>query len=70
MFLKTNTTHGTPYGYDTHVPLIIMGPGIKAGKFNSATAINDIAQTLAAILDIEPPSGAEGRILSEIFILP
>jgi predicted AlkP superfamily pyrophosphatase or phosphodiesterase len=70
MFLKTTTTHGTPYGYDTHVPLIIMGPGIKAGKFNNTTVINDIAQTLAAILDIEPPSGAEGRILSEIFTLP
>jgi len=70
MFLKMSTTHGTAFGYDTHVPLIFMGPGIKAGRYHQSTRINDIAPTLATILDIEIPSGSEGRILSEIFSVP
>lgn len=61
------TTHGSPFSYDNHVPLIIMGPGIAAGRYHQPVAINDLAPTLAAILDIETPSGSEGRILSEIF---
>lgn len=60
------TTHGSPFGYDTHVPLIFMGAGIKAGRYNASIAINDVAPTLATILGIEIPSGSEGRILSEI----
>jgi hypothetical protein len=70
LFGRTQTTHGDAFGYDTHVPLIFMGPGIKAGKYYATVAINDVAPTLAAILDIETPSGAEGRILSEIFSAP
>jgi hypothetical protein len=67
IFGKLSTTHGTPFGYDTHVPVIFMGPGIKAGNFNGSIAVNDIAPTLATILGIEIPSGSEGRILAEIF---
>jgi arylsulfatase A-like enzyme len=63
----TGTTHGTPFGYDTHVPVIFMGPGIKPGKYYDSIAVNDIAPTLATILSVEIPSGAAGRILSEIF---
>lgn len=61
------TTHGSPFGYDTHVPVIFMGPGINAGRYHSGIVVNDIAPTLATILDIEIPSGSEGKILSEIF---
>jgi predicted AlkP superfamily pyrophosphatase or phosphodiesterase len=64
------TTHGTPFGYDTHVPVIFMGPGIKAGRFHECIAVNDVAPTLATLLGIEIPSGSEGRILSEIFARP
>jgi predicted AlkP superfamily pyrophosphatase or phosphodiesterase len=60
------TTHATPYGYDTHVPLIFYGAGIRAGKHYDAVTINDVAPTLAAILGIETPSGSSGRILAEI----
>lgn len=70
IFGKLNTTHGTGFGYDTHVPVIFMGPGIKAGKYHAGIAVNDIAPTLATILGIEIPIGAEGRILSEIFSAP
>jgi predicted AlkP superfamily pyrophosphatase or phosphodiesterase len=60
------TTHQTPYSYDNHVPLIFYGPGIRRGLRYEAVTINDVAPTLAAILGIEPPSGASGKILAEI----
>ena len=61
------TTHGTPYSYDAHIPLIIMGAGIRPGKYVQNVALNDLAPTLASILDLEPPSGSVGRVLHEIF---
>ncbi|MEO6724695.1 MAG: alkaline phosphatase family protein [Blastocatellia bacterium] len=59
------TTHGTPYSYDTHVPVILYGAGIAAGSYTSAITPADIAPTLAALLTIEPPSNHVGRILAE-----
>lgn len=59
------TTHFSPYNYDTHVPVILMGPGIKAGRYFGNIAVNDIAPTLAQILDVEIPSGSSGRVLAE-----
>jgi hypothetical protein len=70
IFGTTTTTHGAAFGYDTHVPLIFMGPGIRAGNYYAGVAINDVAPTLSAILGVETPSGSEGRILSEIFAAP
>jgi arylsulfatase A-like enzyme len=67
MFAPHGTTHGTTFSYDAHVPVTFMGPGIKAGNFYEAIAVNDIAPTLATILSIEFPSGSVGRVLSEIF---
>ncbi len=67
MFSARGTTHGTTFSYDAHVPVIFMGSGIKAGRYYEPVAVNDIAPTLAAILDIETPSGSVGRILSDIF---
>ncbi|MCU1261756.1 MAG: type phosphodiesterase/nucleotide pyrophosphatase [Bryobacterales bacterium] len=61
------TTHGTTFDYDTHVPVIFMGAGIKPGKYYGSVAVNDIAPTLAAMLNLETPSGSVGRILSEMF---
>jgi predicted AlkP superfamily pyrophosphatase or phosphodiesterase len=59
------TTHGSPYEYDAHIPLILMGPGIAPGSYLSAVALNDLAPTLAALLGVEPPSGSVGRVLTE-----
>ena len=64
MFYASGTTHAAPFGYDTHVPLIFYGPGIRAGAYYQPVTINDVAPTLAAILDVETPSGASGKILS------
>ena len=61
------TTHGTPYSYDTHVPIIFMGAGVVKGTHYEDCSPADIAPTLAAILGITPPSNAEGRVLISAF---
>jgi arylsulfatase A-like enzyme len=58
-------THGTPYSYDTHVPMIIMGKRFVPGRYLQAASPADIAPTLAALLGIQPPSNSTGRILAE-----
>jgi predicted AlkP superfamily pyrophosphatase or phosphodiesterase len=62
----TGTTHASPYSYDNHVPLIFLGPGIRGGVHYEPVKMNDVAPTLAAILQLETPSGSSGRILEEI----
>jgi hypothetical protein len=66
LFEPSGTSHGTPYAYDTHVPLIFLGRGIRQGTYSFPVAINDIAPTLSAILGVEEPSGSAGHILTEI----
>ncbi len=66
LFEATGTSHGTPYYYDNHVPIIFLGSGINARWFTNRVAVNDIAPTLAAILEVEQPSGSIGRVLSEM----
>jgi predicted AlkP superfamily pyrophosphatase or phosphodiesterase len=58
-------THGAPYSYDTHVPLIIMGGGVARGLYRTPATPADIAPTLAALLGVQPPSSAVGRALIE-----
>ena len=62
---ERGTTHGTPYSYDTHIPLVLMGPGIRAGRYDGTVVLNDLAPTLASLLGVEAPSGASGRALAE-----
>jgi predicted AlkP superfamily pyrophosphatase or phosphodiesterase len=63
----TGTTHGSPYAYDTNVPLIVMGkPWIKPGAYPQYAEVIDIAPTLAHLLRLRPPAGAEGRVLAEV----
>ncbi len=67
MYDASGTTHGTPFNYDTHVPVIFMGAGIKAGHYYEKIAVNDIAPTLSAIVGVEQPSGSVGRVLQEMW---
>jgi predicted AlkP superfamily pyrophosphatase or phosphodiesterase len=62
----TGTTHGTPYGYDAHIPLILMGSRIRAGEYSAHVALNDLAPTLATLLGVEIPVGSAGRVLTEV----
>ena len=66
LFDAAGTSHGVPYNYDHHVPVIFLGPGIKPGSYRERIAGNDIAPTLAAILGTTEPSGSIGHVLGEI----
>ena len=67
MFSGQIVTHGSPYTYDTNVPLMIFGRAwVKPGKYPQAAAVADLAPTLSYLLEIRPPSGSEGRVLEEI----
>ena len=56
----TGTTHGAPYNYDTHVPLLWYGAGVVQGESDDFVVIPDIAATIAALLQIQPPSACTG----------
>lgn len=62
----SGTSHGTPYSYDSHIPLIFMGPGIRPGHYVRPVALNDLAPSLATLLNVETPSGSSGRPLYEM----
>ena len=59
----SGTTHGTPYWYDRHVPLVFWGPGIDAGRIREGVATVDIAPTLAKRLGVTTPVELDGRPL-------
>ncbi|MGV3616379.1 MAG: alkaline phosphatase family protein [Fimbriimonas sp.] len=61
----TGTSHGSAFDYDSHVPIIIRGRGIKAGKYTRRVATADIASTLSLILGTEFPTGNIGHPLRE-----
>jgi arylsulfatase A-like enzyme len=61
-------THGSPYSYDTHVPLIIMGRDFASGRYTQAATPADIAPTLAGLLRVQAPSCSVGRVLSEALV--
>jgi len=58
-------THGQPYESDAHVPLLLMGPGVKKGIFAGECTPADIAPTLSAMTGVEFTPGRQGRVLVE-----
>lgn len=61
---NTGTTHGSPYPYDTHVPILLYGPRwVGVGPVQERVEVVDIAPTLSRILKIAPPAQSEGRRL-------
>ncbi len=59
-------SHGTPYSYDTNVPLMIQGNRwIKPGRYGQYAETVDIAPTLAQILNTRVPSASEGKVLTQ-----
>jgi hypothetical protein len=65
---NTPASHSTPFGYDTHVPLVFLGASIRPGRYTQPVTINDVAPTLATLLAVETPAGSVGRALAEIFV--
>lgn len=59
--------HMTGYAYDRTVPLIVVGPNVKAGVYPSAAKVIDLAPTLSFMVGALPPATTTGRVLNEIF---
>jgi predicted AlkP superfamily pyrophosphatase or phosphodiesterase len=64
------TDHGTPYSYDTHVPLAFYGLPFQLGTFRTHCEPVDLAVTLASLLGINAPTHAVGRVLTEAMAVP
>ena len=64
---RTGTAHGTGLNYDTHVPLLFYGKGIKHGQTLKKTEITDIAPTISTLLGISFPNAAIGQPLEFVF---
>jgi predicted AlkP superfamily pyrophosphatase or phosphodiesterase len=59
------STHGSPWSYDTNVPLVLFGDTwINPGKYGDSEVV-DLGRTIAHILNVRPPNGCEGRVLTE-----
>lgn len=66
-YSKKGSTHGSGLNYDTHVPLLFFGAGIKQGETFDKTVIPDIAPTISALLGISFPNGSTGKPLGFVF---
>ncbi|MGR9090695.1 MAG: alkaline phosphatase family protein [Gammaproteobacteria bacterium] len=64
--LTVPSMHGSPWRYDTYVPVIFAGAKLQARKVSRSITPYDIAPTLSARLGMKPPSGATGQPLSEL----
>jgi arylsulfatase A-like enzyme len=61
------TTHGTWYPYDTRVPVLLFGAGVRPGQYDGSATPADIAPTLAKVAGVALPT-ATGRVLEEALI--
>ncbi|MFP4095639.1 MAG: alkaline phosphatase PafA [Cyclobacteriaceae bacterium] len=61
------TSHGTGYNYDTHVPMLFYGWGIRPGSSVKYQSVTDIVPTLSMLLNIALPDGATGQPVEEVF---
>jgi predicted AlkP superfamily pyrophosphatase or phosphodiesterase len=64
--LTVASTHGSPWRYDTFVPVMFAGAGLKPATVSRPITPYDVAPTLANYLGVKPPSGAIGAPLTEI----
>jgi predicted AlkP superfamily pyrophosphatase or phosphodiesterase len=64
--LTVASTHGSPWRYDTFVPVIFAGAGLKSAKVSRPVTPYDVAPTLADYLGVKPPSGSIGNPLLEV----
>lgn len=63
---RKGTSHGSGYSYDTHIPIIFYGNGIRKGVSKKRYTVIDIAPTIANLLKIEAPNSTTGIIIDEV----
>ena len=66
--LTVASTHGSPWRYDTYVPLIFAGAGMPAQRLARSVQTVDVAPTLSILIGAKPPSGSVGAPLREIIL--
>ena len=64
--LTVASTHGSPWDYDTYVPIVFAGAGLKPQVIDRKVQTVDVAATLSAFMSIKPPSGSAGVPLEEV----
>jgi len=64
--LTVASTHGSPWRYDTFVPVIFAGADLKPRRVSRPVTPYDVAPTLADYLGVKPPSGSIGNPLAEV----
>ncbi|MFL5617150.1 MAG: alkaline phosphatase family protein [Gemmatimonadaceae bacterium] len=57
--------HASGYDYDSHVPLIFYGAGVKPGRVTEFVRTVDLAPTLAAIVGVKPSEKLDGVVLKK-----
>jgi predicted AlkP superfamily pyrophosphatase or phosphodiesterase len=64
MFGSAVATHGSPYDYDTHVPLLMYGPQwVRPGRIDAPVEVTGIAPTMARLLGVAAPAMSQGQVL-------
>lgn len=63
---KNGTTHGSPYSYDSHVPLLFFGNGIESLEYLKRVEITDICPTICTLLELQFPNGNQGEVIDEV----
>jgi predicted AlkP superfamily pyrophosphatase or phosphodiesterase len=64
--LVVASTHGSPWPYDTYVPIVFAGMGLEPRTVDRRVQTADVAVTLSAFMGIKPPSGSAGVHLAEV----
>ena len=64
--LTVASTHGSPWRYDTYVPIVFAGAGLAPQTVDRKVQTVDVAVTLSAYMGIKPPSGSAGAVLEEV----
>jgi arylsulfatase A-like enzyme len=62
---NAGTGHGSPWRYDQHVPLFLQGAGVPRGLYRRPVDMADLAPTLAHLIGVGAPAGADGKLLFE-----
>ncbi len=64
---EKGTGHGNPWTYDTHVPILMYGWGIKPGSSVREIHITDVSPTISMLMNMRLPNGATGQPITEVF---
>lgn len=66
IYEEQGSTHGSGYTYDTHVPIIFYGKGVRQAETHRLIEIIDIAPTMSNLLEISFPNGSTGKVIGEV----